>query len=129
MLIGGVAFLGIAVLILIWRFKGSKKYIEQQGEIVSVRASTSKRSNNNRSRIYYPTIQYKSPNGEMLEIETGFGSSMLTNKIPGTKVPILVNRDKPEQIRPRFAGVSVLVTATIFAIPGMILIWVAFYQL
>jgi hypothetical protein len=76
------------------------------------------------TEMYYAVLRYQGLDGEVHESETGFGSSTIANKLPGTEVPVLVDPQNPEQIKT--AGNLKLVFALIFSIPGIALLWMAF---
>ncbi|HOO52008.1 MAG TPA: hypothetical protein PLK94_12030 [Alphaproteobacteria bacterium] len=56
-----------------------------------------------RSTIYYPVFEYRDRHGKTIVAESLSGSSLLRNKIPGTKVKVKVDEESPEWVSPKSA--------------------------
>jgi len=76
------------------------------------------------NEMYTAIYEYQLPTGEVMEAAGTTSSSNLTNKIPGTRVALLVSPNKPDRVRrPGIIGISV---GLIFLGVGGVLFYVAF---
>ncbi|NCC21314.1 MAG: DUF3592 domain-containing protein [Alphaproteobacteria bacterium] len=76
--------------------------------------------------MYRSIIAYRNARGETVEADTGSSSSSLAGRVPGSRVPVWVRDDKPDEIRGRGTGIFFL--GAVFAVPGVVLFWIAFTQ-
>lgn len=122
MLLGGLLMIAIGGAILAdfiwWRLK-AKRY---EGTITGVRCGTSTKSN--QAAMYYPVIEYQNGEEKTVRGETDSGSSILSTKIPGRKVGILVMDRDPHTVR--IKGYILPVLGVCFAVPGLFLLIAAF---
>lgn len=121
MLLGGLFVCGIGALFLAdflhWRMK-ARLY---KGEIIGVRQGKSSQGHG----LYYPVIEYKNETGEIVRADTSGGSSLLSNKIPGRAVDILVMPNDPYTVR-LHRGIPGALIGGVFFLPGLFLVIQAF---
>ena len=79
--------------------------------------SSSSKKNNFYNEMYRAVFEYKMPNGDRNQIVSDVSSNSLLNKIPGTRITLLMSQKNPENVkRPsRF----MLIFGLIFLMPGI----------
>ncbi len=113
LMIGGLVLILIGGAILgnfaYWRMKAWRF----TATIVGVRVEPGSKDQN----IYYPILEYMTPDGQTVEATADGGSSLLGNKIPGKRVRILVMRSDPETVR--IKGYFLPILGVILLLPGL----------
>lgn len=74
--------------------------------------------------MYYPVFEYAARGGEKIRGEDGGGGNWIASVVPGTLVTLLVNPRDPQDIFR--AGFLMPVLGLIFAVPGIVLLYVSF---
>lgn len=143
-LFAGLVCFGLALLIIFAEIQTRRRCIKVQGRIVAVRCGGAVSSKNRPAPVsdtppadpskigmmeaaghyYYPVYEYESPDGKIIRAHSSSGSNMLTDKIVGTPVEILVNPDEPWEANARHTTVIGLM-ALIFIIPGALFTYTA----
>lgn len=74
--------------------------------------------------MYYPVFEYALRSGEKIRGEDGSGGNWIASVIPGTSVTLLVNPRDPQDIFR--AGILMPVLGLIFAVPGLVMLYISF---
>lgn len=91
-MVGSVIFI-IGAMMIAGHFHTQAKTKKVKARICAVRAE--KRSNDN--DMYYPVVEYVDQQGNLIQAESMSGSSILHNKIPDTRLTVLIDPDKPNR--------------------------------
>ena len=108
-----VAFIGMGSLFLLFMFfAGIRK--------ANAQVSETKDAVTAQSNIYYPIYEYVAPNGQLIHAEGDGGSSMISNKIPGTQVTVLVKKSDYES--PSQISLGLCLIGLVFLVPGFLIL-------
>jgi len=108
MLLGGV-FIADHVF---WRLRAAR----YPGTLIGVREKAARGRSGN--RVYFPVVEYMNETGERIIAETDSGSSTLADKIPGTRITLLIRKGRP--LEGRILGHTGLVFGLIFIAIGTV---------
>lgn len=76
------------------------------------------------NEMYTAVYEYQLPTGEVLQADGTTSSNMLTDKIPGTRVTLLVSPNKPDSVR-RPGKIGITIAAILLGV-GSVLFYAAF---
>ncbi len=89
--------LGTLMLIFpLFKSAGDRKVL---AKIVAIRAGSGKEMENGAKDMYYPVYEYKGQDGQLIQAESDWGSSSLTDKIIGTQATVTVNPAQPNKVK------------------------------
>ncbi len=109
----GFAFIGF---IFLGSYFNKKK---KSGEVVDLSGG----KQNFYNEMYRAVFEYKMPNGDRNQIVSDMSSNYLLNKIPGTRITLLMSKNNPENVkRP---SRLMLIFGLIFLIPGIFVMHMA----
>ncbi|GJL85280.1 MAG: hypothetical protein DHS20C02_10550 [Micavibrio sp.] len=113
LLIGGLVLVALGGLIIgnfvYWRLKAWRF----TATIIGVRVEPGSKGQD----MYYPVLEYTTPEGQTVQATADGGSSLLGNKIPGKRVRVLVMRNDPETVR--IKGYFLPILGMILLLPGL----------
>ncbi|MGH1377588.1 MAG: DUF3592 domain-containing protein [Alphaproteobacteria bacterium] len=114
---------GIIAYEMYWRINADRV----KGRISSVRVTGKRKGDvkdgGGNGEVFYSVFEYPSRNGEILEHVSDAGSNGLHNKIPGSKVSLMVFPDTPGKVRR--PSLVLVVFGLVFLLPGLFMWYVA----
>lgn len=119
---GGLVFCAVGFALIGNYIYWHKKAEHKKARIVSVKKTKS--TGKNGSAMYRAVVEYQTSRGELVRAESNGSSSSLTDKVPGTRVDILVMPDKPHEYMR--VGWFWIVFGAIFVLPGLVLFYISF---
>jgi len=125
----GLFFAGLALVLLSGAVLSDylltlKNSVRLPAKLIGVREKPG--VSNSGNPVYFPVVEYITPNGKKVTAETDGGSSSLTDKIPGSNVTILAKPDQPNEVR--ITGIVRPVFSLIFLVTGFLLATIAISQ-
>lgn len=112
--IAGLVTTGLAGLILYAELKSDDQEIK--AKIVGVRESQPS-STDEEGRVYYPVFEILDSHGMPKRLESRSGSSLLSNKVPGSSVRVKINEENPDWATP--VGKTWIIIGIIIFLVGM----------
>jgi len=125
----GLFFAGLALILLSGAVLTDyllvlKNSVRLPAKLIGVREKPG--VSNSGNPLYFPVVEYITPNGKKVTAETDGGSSSLTDKILGSNVTILAKPDQPNEVR--ITGIVRPVFSLIFLVTGFLLAAIAISQ-
>lgn len=108
----GLLLMGTVFILIGLLFIGYEIYWRLKSDTVDAVISSVKQD----GKYYYSVFKYKTRNGDIYEKDSSLGSSSILNRLPGTKLKVLIIPDNPEKVRrPTFIW---LIFGITFFLPG-----------
>ena len=126
---GPTLFLIIGGFVLFLLAGGGNKMAERfQRERAHTSAPQKKRNQANyQGEIYYEALEYVTKDGARIQTTTDSGSSSLNNRMPGTRVTVVVDERDPYKIRRR-TMMWFWLGLIVFVLPGIGFLYLAFHK-
>ncbi len=119
LLIMGLVFSGVGAAMIGYAVYTRRAWVRVRGRIAGVREQKGGKN----GTMYTAVFEYPGPDGKLIRSAAGSSSSMLSDKVPGTDVNLLVNPKDPYDVRR--PGVILFIFGAFFAAPGVFLLSMA----
>jgi len=93
----GLIFAVIGLACIFTHYRNLKFGRKVPAQLIGVRESIKRDDDGNVSYIYYPVVEYVGLDGKTVQAECDSGSSSLSDKIPGGRIPIIVHDETPRR--------------------------------
>ena len=121
-------FMGIALVFMFFMFGGGNMLADRFRSSREYTSAPQKRERPNYAgEMYHEVIEYVTKDGQRVQAMTNSGSSSLRSKVPGMRVNIIANEDKPLEIRRR-TTLWLWLSLLIFILPSSLCLFLAFHD-
>lgn len=124
-----MVFIGVSTIIMFFLFGGGHwlaDSFKRENNYTSAPQKNRQKANF-ANEMYYEVIEYVTDRGERVRAMTNSGSSSLLSKMPGSRIPIIADKDNPTEVR-RVTTLWLWLGLIVFIAPSSLMFYIAFNE-